>query len=89
MKTDPNIAEHVALAVDAKREFERASAFRRELASCLNRHSRENGSDTPDFILAEYLAGCLEAFDRAVARREEWYGRAKREADRVVTQETK
>lgn len=45
-----------------------------EIASVLNRHSCENVSDTPDFILAQYLLGCLEAFDRAVIAREDWYG---------------
>lgn len=41
----------------------------------MNRHSLENGSDTPDFLLADYLIHCLEAFDTAVAAREQWYGR--------------
>jgi hypothetical protein len=34
----------------------------------------ENGSDTPDFILARFLADCLEAFDSAVRTRDDWYG---------------
>jgi hypothetical protein len=45
------------------------------LRALLNRYSAENGSDTPDFVLAEYLLGCLLAFDAAVRRREAWYGR--------------
>jgi len=52
------------------------TVFRKELEGLVNCHSMENGSDTPDFILAEYLADCLDAFDKAVTRREEWYGRA-------------
>ena len=40
----------------------------------INRLSLENGSDTPDFILAEYLTGCLAVFDRAVNKRTKWYG---------------
>lgn len=52
-----------------------ASEFRRELAGLINRYSRENGSDTPDFILAEYLDGCLRVFDGTLQRREKWYGR--------------
>ena len=40
----------------------------------VNRHSAENGSDTPDFVLAEYLTDCLAAFDKAVRRRREWHG---------------
>lgn len=35
----------------------------------------ENGSDTPDFILAEYLKHCLIAFNLMVQAREKWYGR--------------
>lgn len=50
-------------------------SFRKELEVVINRHSMENGSDTPDFILAEYLGDCLSAYDRAVTRRERWYGR--------------
>lgn len=49
--------------------------FRRELAELINRRSRENVSDTPDFILAEYLTDCLAAFDTAARERERWYGR--------------
>lgn len=52
---------------------ERDDLFRRELETVINRHSRENGSDTPDFILAQYLADCLAAWDRAMALRTEWY----------------
>jgi len=35
----------------------------------------ENGSNTPDFILAKYLADCLEAFNSASRHRERWYGK--------------
>jgi hypothetical protein len=44
-----------------------------ELAELLNRHSRENNSNTPDFILANYLMKCLEAFEVAVNKRSVWY----------------
>jgi len=49
--------------------------FKKDLRGLINRHSRENGSDTPDFILAAYLSKCLDAFDMAVWHREKWYGR--------------
>ncbi len=49
--------------------------FRSDLESLINRHSMENGSNSPDFILATYLASCLRAFDTAVSERERWYGR--------------
>lgn len=53
-----------------------ATEFRLRLESSINYCSRENGCDTPDFVLAEYLADCLAAFDRAVIAREKWYGRS-------------
>lgn len=53
-------------------------SFRKEIEETINKHSLENGSDTPDFILANYLAECLTAFDRAVLAREKWYGRARK-----------
>jgi hypothetical protein len=46
-----------------------------EIRAAINRCSRENISNTPDFILAEYLLSCLAAFESASMRREEWYGR--------------
>jgi len=39
------------------------------------KYSIERGSNTPDFILAEYLKQCLETFDMCIRRREEWYGK--------------
>jgi hypothetical protein len=48
--------------------------FKSELRSIINRCSMENGSNTPDFILATYLVKCLENFDMAVCMRDSWYG---------------
>jgi len=53
-------------------------SLREELQSTINRHSAEHGSNTPDFILAQYLTSCLAAFDEAVNAREKWYGREPR-----------
>ena len=49
--------------------------FRDSLELLINSYSKENGSNTPDFILAEYMSNCLDAFDKAVEAREKWYGR--------------
>lgn len=54
---------------------ERDAAFVKELIAVINRHSRENSSDTPDWILANYLFDCLSAFDKLIQERERWYGR--------------
>lgn len=49
--------------------------FQKDLLALLNRHSKENDSNTPDFILADYLIGCLKTFNESVRKRELWYGR--------------
>ena len=51
------------------------SEFRRVLEKLLNKYSQENGSNTPDFILAGYLISCLEVFNNTVKQREDWYRR--------------
>ena len=48
--------------------------FERDLASLINRHSKDNDSNTPDFILARFLHGCFLTFVREVRAREQWYG---------------
>jgi hypothetical protein len=52
-------------------------SLRQEIETALNKASAENNSNTPDFVLAEYLLDSLAAFDKATNRREEWYGRRK------------
>lgn len=49
--------------------------FRARLENLINCFSLENGSDTPDFVLAQYLLDCLQSYDTALQAREEWYGR--------------
>lgn len=50
------------------------SKLREEIGQALNRNCAENQSDTPDFILAEYLTACLTAFDNATLARAKWHG---------------
>ena len=52
------------------------SSFEKQLSSLLNRYSMENGSNTPDFILANYLHKCLENFNETSKAREKWYGKS-------------
>jgi hypothetical protein len=48
--------------------------LRRDLAAVINRHSAENDSNTPDFILAGFLVDCLDAYAGAVVARGSWFG---------------
>lgn len=60
--------------------------LRDELTDLLNKHSAETASGTPDFVLADFLLGCLAAWDESVPRRDAWRGREKppdETADRI------
>lgn len=47
--------------------------LRSELETLLERYSLESSSTTPEYILAGYMLSCLNAFDVAVAARDQWY----------------
>ena len=47
--------------------------LKERIREAINCASAENGSDTPDFILAEYLTDCLAAFDKATTRRTRYF----------------
>jgi hypothetical protein len=49
------------------------STFVERLQELINSYSMENGSDTPDWLLAQYLTDCLAAFDKATKERDRWY----------------
>lgn len=49
--------------------------FKTELTNLINRYSIENQSDTPDYMIAEYLIGCLENYNKTLNKREKWYNR--------------
>ena len=55
--------------------------FEKELENLINKHSIENESNTPDWLLAQYLLSCLVAFNIAVQQRETWYDRDARPSE--------
>lgn len=59
-------------------------SFEKELEELLNKYGQENGSDTPDFILAKYLNDCLTTWNHAVSAREKWYGRDRKPVSGVI-----
>jgi len=75
----PEAGQRASCPVDANpvppADFDIMSKLRKDIEHAINCNSAENGSDTPDFILAEYLTNCLAAYDKAVTAREKWYGR--------------
>lgn len=47
----------------------------KELAEVINRNCLEKNSNTPDFILAEYLYDCLVSYEKIHNANEKWYGK--------------
>jgi hypothetical protein len=43
-----------------------------DIMRAINYHSAESKSNTPDYILAQYLLDCLDAFNNAMSARNEW-----------------
>lgn len=59
----------------ATRPMDADATFRERRRALLNEFCRENGSNTPDFLLAADLADGLTIFDKIVEARETWCGR--------------
>jgi len=55
---------------------EQETEFKKEISSAINKACLENDSNTPDFILADYLNDCLKSFAKASMAREKWYGKS-------------
>ena len=62
--------------------------FKKDLEAVINKHSMENGSNTPDWVLTEYLISCLDAFDQTTKKRDTWYDIAPRPGWTGVTSQS-
>lgn len=69
---DPDVFAETYSPIEETREDTRT--FSQDLASLINYHSLENGSDTPDFILASFLQNVLTDWNHAVSARATWRG---------------
>jgi len=52
---------------------EKYQEFREELTSLINGCCLESGSDTPDYVLADYLVECLRNFNKTIKLRDKHY----------------
>lgn len=50
-------------------------SFEKELETLLNCHSKDNDTNTPDFLLAEFLTKCLQAYKDMNDKNDIWHGR--------------
>ena len=78
-KHDSSASFELGAAEFESKNFERKMKMKkteeeRLLAGLLNGVCRENESNTPDFLLAEFIMSCVEAFELASNKREVWYG---------------
>ena len=62
--------------VDKIQNIYRNDEFKKELELLINKYSIENESDTPDWIIAEYMMNSLQIFNNTINQREKWYDRS-------------
>ena len=60
------------------RDDKKIENFKHDLAKLINLYSLESVSNTPDFIIAEYLTNTLLEFDKLMQSRDNWYGYSQR-----------
>jgi len=65
----PTLVRAVPRLRDPQKEWERREALREAIRSAVNSNSIENETDTPDWILADYLIRCLYVFERTINAR--------------------
>ena len=53
--------------------------FKKELEVLINRCNIENESDTPDYIIAEYLTNLLKIFNNTTKKRDKWLNQSHKE----------
>jgi hypothetical protein len=75
VRDEPSDEETLANMVTevTRLDGEHVKGFVDELTHLINKYSFENGSNTPDFILAQYLTNCLFHWNEAVELRDKWY----------------
>jgi hypothetical protein len=62
-------------SIEIENDQDQPVFFTKELEILINKFSMENGSNTPDFILSNFLSSCLLNFNETLKEREQWYGR--------------
>ena len=55
-------------------EHQERPSFLTALGQLVNSYSKENDSDTPDILIANYLNSCLVNYGETVKARDAWFG---------------
>lgn len=48
-------------------------SFLNEITYVINKYSEDNKSNTPDFILAQYMKDCLDVLNKTIRTRDAWH----------------
>jgi hypothetical protein len=72
--TPRNPMQMVAKRTLQEQAPEPSISFSEDLTRLINKHSAENGSNTPDFILAQFLNQVIAAWNISTKTRDRWYG---------------
>lgn len=68
------LALHVQQSANkASGVIESPPTLEEDFRRAINSHSRENASDTPDSVLAQYLIRCLLAYEDAINERKRYF----------------
>lgn len=67
------IFDKVRIAIQYSPTFLKRNEIIEEFRKTINTHSLESDTNTPDFILAEYLFDCLITFNIAQCQRIVWF----------------
>jgi len=62
--------------------------FKKELEHLINHMSLENKSDTPDFILSDFMVNVFESLNNTINRRESFFGRKTQPIQTNILNET-
>jgi hypothetical protein len=78
--------QHGRLPEQPRKKDDNMEGLRGELAGVLNRQSAENGSDTPDYVLAEFLMACLAAWDAGTLARDKFHGNTREQREAITAE---
>lgn len=78
-----SLEKGVVFSMDDLSKPKPSKSFEEALRDLINCYSLENASNTPDFLLSEYLLECLKIYNKIIRRRAEWYN-VQKESDRSV-----
>lgn len=68
------LAEHEAVDALTNPVFVETPTFESELKSLINKYSKGNTSNTPDYILIAYSVGCLKSWELTINERDKHFG---------------